>query len=65
MENKRQYRTHIVPVFRFSHYPLAAVRSNVLRMKRWADGHLLGGEAALALDEGSADPAWLAPTGAC
>ena len=59
LESKRHYRTHIVPVFRFSHYPLATLRPNMLRMKRWADGYLLGAEAALALDEGTADRAWL------
>jgi len=59
LQSKRHYRTHIVPVFRFSHYPAASLLPNVLRLKRLADGYLLGADAALALDEGSSDPSWL------
>ena len=54
LDVKRHYRTDVLPVFRFGHYPALAPRTQLLRLRRWAQGHLLGEDAALALCQGSA-----------
>lgn len=35
LESKRHFQTRLLPVLRFSHYPALALRSQVLRLKRW------------------------------
>lgn len=54
LDVKRHYRTDVLPIFRFGHYPAMAPRTQLLRLRRWAQGHLLGEDAALALCQGTA-----------
>ncbi len=54
LEVKRHYRTDVLPIFRFGHYPTMSPRTQLLRLRRWAQGHLLGEDAALALCQGTA-----------
>ncbi len=35
LETKRYYQTRLLPIFRFSHFPLLSVRMQLLRAKRW------------------------------
>ncbi len=34
-ESKRHFQTRLVPILRYSHYPPAVLRTQVLRLKRW------------------------------
>jgi len=36
LDGKRAWMTRVVPSYRYSHYPLAAPRSQLLRLKHWA-----------------------------
>jgi CelD/BcsL family acetyltransferase involved in cellulose biosynthesis len=35
LESKRYFQTRLIPVLRYSHFPLLALRTQVLRVKRW------------------------------
>jgi CelD/BcsL family acetyltransferase involved in cellulose biosynthesis len=35
LETKRHFQTQLLPILRFSHYPPLAVRTQLLRMRRW------------------------------
>ena len=38
LESKRHFQTRLLPILRFSHFPLLAVRTQLLRVKRWWQG---------------------------
>ncbi len=56
LDRKRHYRTDVLPIFRFGHYPVAAPRTQILRLRRWAEGGLSAGEPALGRCEGCRSP---------
>jgi CelD/BcsL family acetyltransferase involved in cellulose biosynthesis len=35
LETKRHFQTRLLPILRFSHYPTSAIRTQLLRVKRW------------------------------
>jgi CelD/BcsL family acetyltransferase involved in cellulose biosynthesis len=41
IESKRNFLTRMIPILRFSHYPPLALRTQVLRLKRWWQGRSL------------------------
>ncbi len=42
LASKRHYRTDLLPILRFGHYPWSTPRAQVLRLRRWAEQHLTG-----------------------
>jgi CelD/BcsL family acetyltransferase involved in cellulose biosynthesis len=38
LESKRHFQTRLLPVLRFSHFPLLAARTQLLRVRRWWQG---------------------------
>ncbi len=53
LQSKRHYRTDVLPIFRFGHYPSSRPRAQILRLRRWTERCLLGEDAAVALRQGS------------
>ncbi len=41
LDSKRHFQTRTLPILRFSHYPPLALRTQVLRLKRWWDSRSL------------------------
>jgi CelD/BcsL family acetyltransferase involved in cellulose biosynthesis len=41
IESKRSFFTRMIPILRYSHYPPLAIRTQVLRLKRWWQGRSL------------------------
>jgi CelD/BcsL family acetyltransferase involved in cellulose biosynthesis len=39
LPSKRHFQTRLAPILRFSHYPPLALRTQLLRAKRWWQGH--------------------------
>lgn len=37
-ESKRHFQTRLLPIWRYSHFPLPALRTQLLRVKRWWQG---------------------------
>ena len=35
LESKRHFQTRLLPILRYSHFPPLALRTQVLRVKRW------------------------------
>ena len=56
LESKRHFQTRLVPILRYSHYPPAVPRSQILRLRRWRQARRLsasiaaGGDPHLATD---------------
>jgi CelD/BcsL family acetyltransferase involved in cellulose biosynthesis len=38
LESKRHFQTRLLPILRFSHFPLPGVRTQLLRLRRWWQG---------------------------
>jgi hypothetical protein len=41
LESKRHFLTHRMPIFRHSHFPNTALRTQILRLRRWWEGRQL------------------------
>jgi hypothetical protein len=39
LETKRYFRTSLLPILRFSHFPLLPARLQIIRAKRWWQQH--------------------------
>ncbi len=48
IEAKRHFQTRLLPILRFSHFPLPALRTQLLRVKRWWQGRCC--PASIAVD---------------
>ncbi len=40
LANKRYFQTDVLPIVRFGHYPVSVPRTQLLRLRRWAQGRL-------------------------
>ncbi len=56
LERKRHYRTHVLPIVRFGHYPWSAPQAQMLRLRRWVQGRVGGWAANATFREGSCPP---------
>ncbi len=55
-ESKRYFQTRLLPILRFSHFPLPALRTQLLRVKRWWQGHTCPASIAVGcVQEAAAD----------
>jgi hypothetical protein len=56
LESKRPFQTRVVPILRYSHFPVPAWRTQVLRVKRWWQGRRLPASIAVGrVQDGTAD----------
>jgi CelD/BcsL family acetyltransferase involved in cellulose biosynthesis len=56
LESKRHFQTGLAPVMRYSHFPVLALRSQALRVKRWWQGRRLPGSIAVGrVQDGTTD----------
>ena len=38
LESKRHFQNRVLPIYRFSHFPAAVFRTQLLRLSRWLEG---------------------------
>jgi hypothetical protein len=56
LASKRHFQTRLLPILRYSHFPLLSLRAQLLRLRRWRQGRRMAASIAVgSADDGTAD----------